>query len=347
MYMKLSQYKEYCSVYPAYEGFIIAELEIDKLGDKYIKYLRGATDNLLTLELGNANHISTEIYVLGYNEEMLKELYEENGLKYHQGELGKNEAVVLGDTLSFNDGKGFNLKYNEGDRVILRDYIYNCKDEFTIKHIIDKLTVYPNGILNKVCIIVNEEEYKRIFDIIAPQKLYIELKTDDYDEISKIKETFLNRDDCVISLPKEYEQEIKEGNLMLKTIILSFFCVIFISVVVSFVSTILLRIYMKKNEYAVLQVLGIDAKRIKKIIMYETIAICAVGIVISSVISYAVTYYMHITTFGIEGKYLYEYPFSLVVCAMFIIVLILCVTVYFATMNMNKMTIVDTIKKNS
>jgi len=134
---------------------------------------------------------------------------------------------------------------------------------------------------------------------------------------------------------------------MLKTIILSFFCVIFISVVVSFVSTILLRIYMKKNEYAVLQVLGIDAKRIKKIIMYETIAICAVGIVISSVISYAVTYYMHITTFGIEGKYLYEYPFSLVVCAMFIIVLILCVTVYFATMNMNKMTIVDTIKKNS
>lgn len=92
--------------------------------------------------------------------------------------------------------------------------------------------------------------------------------------------------------------------------------------------------------------IGIGMSRIRSIIMIEIIISCIIGIIIAAIISYFLTLYMQVSTFGVDGKYLYEYPLELLLCGIGSIMVIFCGVLLFVTKKFASDSIIASIKKD-
>ena len=346
IYSQLIKRADLCNIYPVYTRTNVVDLERKNLNTQYIRYLEEKVTTNLTLEFGNQKNIPLLVAILGHNEQQLQELYSVNGLD-ENAILQDNEVIVLNKTIPYRGGQGFSLNFETNDLLDLHLQNYDgetIRSNFKIKSIVDKLNIYPNGIYNMVCLIINENTYKDWCEINVPNEFYIKILTNKYEDIGKIKELLIGKKFLTLSIPKEEEMLIIESNRILKTVLILFFMCIIISSGVSLASTLYMRIYTRETEYAMLQIIGMTTKQLKCIVYYEIFQIYIVGVFLAGILSYIGTYYMQVTLGEEIGMYMYNFPYKVYILSNILALIVLCFLSKPIFKRINNMNIIKVIK---
>ncbi len=182
------------------------------------------------------------------------------------------------DVVSFDKGESviaiINKKdasqgyYNIGEQIVLKSYDMNL--EYTITGISDKENL--NNILlnwnafNGVCIITSEDEYIRNFgndDILS-----IFIYTD--NNIDNDLENLTSTNDYISFSSKEKLKDSFEDSVLLQKILGLTFSIFVLSIgFINLMNTVVSNNYAKKDEYKIMQKIGISKKQIKEISLIE------------------------------------------------------------------------------
>lgn len=295
--------------YPEYITENRAWVKRETLSKKLVDFIENNYEDDLSLINYPGSKARVNIILIGYDDNQMKQLYQTNGCS---GELlANNEAIVLDKTIPLRGKEGFAVDFTEGDVIEASSYDSNDSMEKTalnVKHVFKKLNTYPNGFYNMICVIVNEDTYKRISGTSYPNALYLECTSADTETVEQIISGY---NSLSISFPKEQERHVIFVNQILRRVTMLFFTIILITVAVSLFCSMYTRIKLSQHDYVSYKSLGISSDVLVKISAVEYVVIYILGIILGGLISWGLTKYIQYTMLGNVGIYVYSYPMHL------------------------------------
>ena len=279
-----------------------------------------------------SDYVSTDVIVLGYNDTQLKEFFELN--KMEPFELKDGDAILLNETIPLRGKKGFKNNIPVGREFKIEGSDGSCS--ITVRQKADKLKFYPYGIYNLSCIIVSDKYFNSIYRSEAPNVFYINLKK---GQENAFENTVLKYNFYQVTVPSEEEAEVILIENVLQRCVYLIFGVILLTVSFSLYSTLYMRVNVNLNQYMTFKCLGMDKKRLIRIILSESSITFIPGIIVGGLISYGATYLVMNYMITDVGRYLYTFPWdtfatACIICFVFYLIMILPVIRYIYRLNL-------------
>ena len=316
-------------------------INLDKkyLSDEYRTQLmrKAAT---YTQIIGEDKTIDQEVVLLGYSDEMLQELYEMNGMEYH--ELGENEMLVLNRTVNRDNTKSYKIlpMVGEGYTFDQLNMVFNqstgtFKDgTLLVKDSVNQLPLYPNREGNYLCFIMRKDVFNLWYNFNYVNQFYI--KSMNKETLEAIQDVLLGTN-FVRIYNQEEEYEEKNGNytqsalLYVTLLLLCSFCTI--------LNLQLMSVFdfdSRKYEYAMFSALGVSKTRQRIVAGLESFVIFGVGFGFGVLCSKFAILYMY--KVGLMNHK--EIPLNLFFVTIFILALCMVISVYLVWKRLSEIEIV-------
>ncbi len=304
-YNELCRMKE-VEVYPEYVRYMEVKLPLECISDSLEKYLsQNINTDIGFDELYNTDK-NVNVTLMGYNQKQIDKLCEVNDLE--KVVLANDEMIILSKTIPLRGDIGFEVCAKTGMKVTIDGNKNEQKREFTVKKIVDELSVYPNSGVNTICVIINEEIFKTITEMKYPEIFYIDVM-EGYEK--SIENKLVGNDFYELSKPEEEDKNLKEVSEVLTRMIIFFFVIIVITIIIALFCSMYNRVNLSINDYISYKSIGISNGKISKILGLEIGILFVLNMIIAFVGSYGFTYLLQDIILGDIGNYLYKFPVNL------------------------------------
>ncbi len=323
IYNMIKKYDSECYIYPNYCTFTNMLLDKNTISKEQKIFLSQQDDYAIQMLSAAVQKFEVNITVLGYTEKQIENLYKINNIE--SDKINENDVIVLDRVVAYKGEKGYPTGIDKDQTIKINTFANNKNDtqEFTVKHVVSDLEVYPDNAYGKMCIIVNEEVFKRIFAYEAPNEIFIQVNNNKYFVSESIQEIVSGIDGIEISFPKEERKELNDTNDIFM-IIVSGLCILLTAIIAyALSSAIYLRRYVNKNKFALLSILGIDKAQQKMIFLLELFKIYVASQLIAIPFCLLGTYYIRKNQFGEYGILTYKYPIELSITASIVILVMI------------------------
>lgn len=242
-----------------YMTVLIDDFKLDKklISDEYLQRLK--MDVVHMQEIAGSNQITVKVALMGYSDEMIRELFKQNGIEKEQLEDG--EGLMLTRTVNRDNTGSFKINSSIGKDYEFYTYYQdnNNKIKINICDMIDHISLYPKAQGNYPCIIINQNTYRNNYlkDYVTPFYLYDPPKQLVFEIERRIQGTdflkMIKQDDEIYNARKSRQLL----NAMYSTIIVTFYIVIFINIV----TMMIYELELRKRDFNILSLLGINKRQ--------------------------------------------------------------------------------------
>lgn len=212
---------------------------------------------------------------------------------------------------------------------------------------------------NNIFLIISEETAKEIEKM---DEEYI-MATDEFSEIvfytkdtNKIKEEEKNLKNIVKEFSKEeteafsyindFNEEIRNSNLIEEAVLYSFIIIISLLSVVNIFNTIYSSIILRRRELAVLKSMGMSNKQIKKMLLFESIFYGLDALIYGILISIVILYILYILKIQ-TNIYAFIIPWKKFIICFLATYITIFASMLLAKIKVDKQNIIDSIKKEN
>lgn len=295
------------SVYQDKENIVIPK---KALSQSYLKFLSQDSKLWREIQKDDKDTLELNAIIMGYTNEELKELYKLNHIT-DDTKLGEGEIVIVNNVFSISGNEDvFENNFKENDKIKINFNDMEKEDvDVTIKHCVEELTVYPDDTEYNIVVIMNADNYERIFEEYVPQYVLIHDKIEENDlKNYEALRNLLLKKYIEITYPHQNYLELQRINRILKIFVYILFSICILTSVILILSSYYLRVHIKKIEFAMMSVIGFRNYKIKKIVLFELVSIFISGQLLAVIISYFATKQIYLIKYPAMGNFLYHFP---------------------------------------
>lgn len=207
--------REDIEVYSEYIARIKVKFDKDSLNKNYIDYLSQDISDDLSFIQESQPDVNVNVIILGYNQKQIDMLCNANNID--NVTLKKNEAIILTKTIPLRGNEGFDVNVKVDSIIPLSSNTENNTgySNIVVKACAEKLSVYPTGYYNEICVIVTEDFFRELTDITYPNIIYLDVEDENIETVEK---ELTGNDFYTISIPREQERYLVNTNNILSKI---------------------------------------------------------------------------------------------------------------------------------
>ncbi len=266
------------------------------LTEEYRKMLSKDVVKKQELDFGQT-YVEQSIAVMGYSDEMLKELGKKNGCEIPK--LKKGEGIFLQRTVNGNNTGSVALKPLTGDSFSLTGNPKTDKhgnvisEDMNIKVVgsVKNACVYPDVNENYLLLIVSRDTYNDLYNESNLYSFYF--TTSQQEGVQKIKEEVAG---CSFIKFIDHQEEIRQTKKNYYQSLMIYSAIFVCALLGIFINICLLWIFelkTKKYERTLMNYLGISGKVQYQIFVIEITIIYLIGLILGIAITKGIIYLLH------------------------------------------------------
>lgn len=304
LYKNNYNFSEKVKTHSLFCNSVKVNIETKNISSQYKKYLSQNVENYQLLMMKGT--LPVDAILLGYDDKELKRMFEKNGCT--EASLKNNEVVELDYVYSSGmDSREFRSPFHEQD-IISFQYGDKSSDNIKIAKKVKGLTIYPDTENLTMVFATNLRNFEKITEKKVFESVFIE-------QISEVKdiqnlELLKSKKNYTTSFPaKEAEQLLKMNQVLDIFVYIVFGLCISVAIILLY-SSYYLKIHIHKKEYAMLYTIGLNIRKVQKIVLYEMLLSYLLAILGAFFASYFITKKILLVKYPEYGFYLYHFPYA-------------------------------------